>query len=225
MLSNLRLFRKYNTINHSTFLRDDSIFRQKMCCHSEMTEGELIKLIPLTHGHLDELWEAGKYPEIWAHTTNKIYQIKDMKKYIDTALDSQELGQSIPYVIYDKRAQSIVGSTRYYNIDLKNYNLDIGYTWITPKFQKSYVNTETKLIMLRQAFGIWSTIRVGFRIGPENTPSLKAVERLGAKKEGVLRNTLILENNKLRDSVCFSIIDSEWEEIKINLENKVKTYL
>ena len=140
---------------------------------------------------------------------------------MDKALETKEKGTAIPYVIKDKYSNTLVGSTRYYNVDTSNYHMDLGYTWITPKFQKSYVNTESKLLMLRQAFEKWNAIRVGFGVGPNNIISQKSIERLGAIREGVLRNRMILETNKIRDTVTFSIVDSEWESVKKKLEDKI----
>jgi RimJ/RimL family protein N-acetyltransferase len=209
----------------SQFVRNDLIFKQKMKVESILVEGKFVKLLPLQLSHLDELFEAGKFPQIWQFNTNNITTKDHMKKYIEKALEGKEKGSVIPYVIIDKKSNELVGSTRYYNIDITNYNLDIGYTWITPSYQKSYVNTESKILMLSQAFGKWSTIRVGFRIGPNNLISQKSVEKLGATKEGILRNALILETNKLRDSVIFSILDSEWEGIKKKLEDKINKFI
>ena len=217
----MKTFYKIKVKNISNFVRKDLIFKQHMKVDSKVVEGKFIKLIPLDHNHLDELYEAGKYPEIWQFNTNNIQTKDHMKKYVDKALEAKNKGTAIPYVLFDKASKSLVGSTRYYNIDYINYHLDLGFTWITPKFQKSYVNAESKLLMLSQAFEKWNTIRVGFRIGPNNINSQKSVEKLGATREGILRNVMILETNKLRDSVIFSIIDEEWENTKKNLEDKV----
>lgn len=205
----------------SEFIRKDIIFKQKMSVNSNIVEGKFIKLIPLELNHLDELYESGKYPQIWQYNTNNIQSKDHMKAYILKALEAKEKGVAIPYVLLDKASNSLVGSTRFYNIDLTNYHLDLGFTWITPKFQKSYVNAESKYLMLSQAFERWNAIRVGFRIGPNNIISQKSVENLGAVREGVLRNVMILETNKLRDSVVLSIIDSEWEGVKKKLEDKI----
>lgn len=205
----------------SEFIRKDIIFKQKMSVNSNIVEGKFIKLIPLELYHLDELYESGKDPQIWQYNINNIQSKDHMKAYILKALEGKEKGAAIPYVLLDKASNSLVGSTRFYNIDLTNYHLDLGYTWITPKFQKSYVNAESKFLMLSQAFERWNAIRVGFRIGPNNIISQKSVENLGAVREGILRNVMILETNKLRDSVVLSILDSEWEGVKKKLEDKI----
>jgi RimJ/RimL family protein N-acetyltransferase len=215
------MLQRVNLKNFSQFIRNDIIFKQKMKVDSTMIEGRFIKLIPLELKHLDELYEAGKYPQIWQFNTSNIQTKDQMKKYIEKALEGKDKGVAIPYVLFDKISNSLVGSTRYYNIDTSNYHLDLGYTWITPSFQKSYVNTESKLLMLGQAFEKWNAIRVGFRVGPNNIISQKSVEKLGASREGILRNVMILETNKLRDSVIFSILDSEWEGVKKKLEDKI----
>jgi RimJ/RimL family protein N-acetyltransferase len=214
-------FTKFKINYFSEYKRNESIFTQKMKCEHGILQGTHIKIIPLDYSHLDDLYEAGRFPEIWQYNTGNVTCTYDMKKYIDKAMDAKTKGLALPYVIHDKNSNSLVGSTRFYNIDYLNYHMDLGYTWITPKFQRSYVNSESKLLMLGQAFEKWNAIRVGFRVSPKNIISQNSVERLGAKREGVLRNVMILEDKKLRDSVCFSILDSEWQDVKNKLLEKL----
>jgi RimJ/RimL family protein N-acetyltransferase len=114
-----------------------------------------------------------------------------------------------------------VGSTRFGNIDPVNRRAEIGWTWINPAWQRTAINTEAKLLMLTHAFEVWKCIRVELKTDANNEQSRKAIARIGAREEGTLRNHMITETGRFRDSVYFSIIDSEWESIKTKLASKL----
>jgi RimJ/RimL family protein N-acetyltransferase len=146
----------------------------------------------------------------------------DMRHYVETALEDFERKVSLPFVTIEKSSNKIVGSTRFGNIDVKNLRAEVGWTWINPEWQRSYVNTEAKLLMLAHAFEVWECVRVEFKTDVLNAKSRNAILGIGAKQEGVLRRHMITETGRFRDSVYFSVIDSEWEAVKTNLQDKLK---
>jgi len=180
-------------------------------------DGMFVQLAPLEKGHFDEFLEIGMDPELWRWTGNIVKTRDDLKRYVDIALADRDRGDSLPLVTRDKASARIVGSTRFGNIDTTNRKAEIGWTWINPRWQRTYVNTEAKLLMLTHAFEVWKCIRVELKTDANNEKSQNAMLRIGAKKEGTLRNHMITESGRFRDSVYFSIIDSEWESVRSNL--------
>jgi RimJ/RimL family protein N-acetyltransferase len=185
-------------------------------------DGEYVRLEPLCFEHLEQLCIVGLEKSLWTLTTTVMENFGDMRNYVETALKDFEQKVSLPFVTIEKSSNKIVGSTRFGNIDVKNLKAEIGWTWINPKWQRSFVNTEAKLLMLTHAFDIWECIRVEFKTDVLNEKSRNAILRIGAKEEGILRRHMITETGRYRDSVYFSIIDLEWETVKANLQNKLK---
>ena len=140
-----------------------------------------------------------------------------MYGYASSALDDQQKGIALPFITRDRATSRIVGSTRFGNIDTANRRAEIGWTWVAPSWQRTYVNTEAKLLMLMHAFETWNCIRVEFKTDALNERSRQALARIGAYEEGIFRNHMITETGRFRDSVYFSIIDSEWPSVKKNL--------
>ena len=128
----------------------------------------------------------------------------------------------MPFVIRENFSGNIVGSTRYCNVDAANKRLEIGYTWYAKRVQRTAINTECKLMLLRHAFEDLHCNAVEFRTDWFNQPSQRAIERLGAKRDGVLRNHTILPNGRVRDTVVYSILDSEWNGVRQNLTFKLE---
>lgn len=187
-------------------------------------EGKSVKLAPLESDHLEELWEVAADDSLWLWTANIIKSKEDLRGYIETALDEFEKKVSLPFVTIEKSTNKIVGSTRFGNIDTKNRRAEIGWTWINPKWQRSFVNTEAKLLMLTHAFEIWRCARVELKTDALNEKSRNAILRLGAKEEGILRRHQITDAGRFRDTVYFSIIDSEWQTVKANLTDKLRSF-
>ena len=185
-------------------------------------EGSHVRLEPLAPGHLDALCEAGLDPELWKITMTLIRSRHEMNQYILTAFNEQREGRSLPFAIIEKQSGKAIGSTRYGNIDIVNKRVEIGWTWIGRKWQRTAVNTETKYLLLTYAFETLGCIRVEFKTDSLNNQSRHALLRIGAKEEGILRNHMIAPGGRLRHSVYFSIIDSEWPEAKKNLEQKLR---
>jgi RimJ/RimL family protein N-acetyltransferase len=158
---------------------------------------------------------------LWRWTPKKIKNADDMKRYVETALDEQRREVTLPFATVEKSSDEIVGSTRFLNIDANNRRAEIGATWITPTRQRSFINTEAKLLMLTHAFEIWNAVRVELKTDALNAQSRKAIERLGAVEEGTFRQHLFTDEGRLRDTVYYSILDSEWRKVKENLQNKL----
>jgi RimJ/RimL family protein N-acetyltransferase len=185
-------------------------------------EGNHVRLDPLSSAHADSLIAAAGDGELWNSTFTVVPSRATISDYIESALDGQAQGRELPFVILQKSSGLVVGSTRFYNIDHENRSLEIGYTWLAAKAQRTAVNTETKLLLLAHAFENWHCIRVALVTDVRNRQSQEAILRLGAKQEGTLRNHLIMPNGRYRDSVCFSIIEAEWPEVRAQLEAKLK---
>lgn len=196
-----------------------------ICCmkiESVILDGKYVRLEPLSLKHLDELCAVGLEKSLWTLTSNVMENFGDMRHYVETALKEFERKVSLPFVTIEKSSGKIIGSTRFGNIDAKNLKAEIGWTWITQEWQRSYINTEAKFLMLSHAFEVWECVRVEFKTDALNEKSRNAILRIGAKQEGILRRHMITETGRFRDSVYFSIIDSEWEMVKTNLQSKLK---
>ncbi len=179
--------------------------------------------MPLRLEHLDALYEAASDESLWLWTTNVIKTKDDLQRYVETALDEFDRKVSLPFVTIENSSKKIVGSTRFGNLDATNRKVEIGWTWINPLWQRSFINTEAKLLMLTHAFEIWKCVRVEFKTDVLNEKSRKALARLGAKEEGVLRQHMITDAGRLRDTVYFSVIDKEWQNVKANLSAKLRS--
>lgn len=184
-------------------------------------ENDFVRLEPLGIEHLDALCEVGLVEELWRLIPVQIDSREAMRNYIETALDEQKRGVSLPFATVEKSSNKVVGSTRFGNIDAKNLRAEIGWTWIAPAWQKTFVNTNAKLLMLTHAFETWKCIRVELKTDVLNEKSRRAILRLGAKQEGIFRQHVICESGRLRDSVYFSILDNEWQDVKENLLRKL----
>ena len=186
-------------------------------------EGVRVRLEPLGLAHHADLCEAGLHEDLWRLIPTLISTADDMKDYILTALDEQEKGISLPFATVEKTSGKAIGSTRFGNIDVPNKKTEIGWTWISPDWQRTFVNTEAKYLMLRHAFETWNCNRVELKTDSLNERSRNAILRLGAKQEGIFRQHIVTYSGRLRDSVYFSIINTEWPEVKAKLEEKLKT--
>jgi len=180
--------------------------------------GRHVRLEPLSMDHFDRLWAIGQDPDLWMWTPYHITTPDKMRTYIQAALDAQAMGAALPFVTIWQATDEIVGSTRFGNIDAPNRRAEIGWTWIDRRWQRTPVNTEAKYLMLQHAFEVWHCIRVEFKTDELNLRSQQAIERLGARREGVFRHHMIVEGGRLRNSVYFSIIDDEWPAVKARLQ-------
>ena len=184
-------------------------------------EGKYVRLEPLSLSHHQALSEIGLDESIWRWSPAPLSTADDMRAYIEEALAWQERGGALPFATIEKSSGIAVGSTRYGNIEMENRRLEIGWTWIAPRWQRTAVNTEAKYLMLSHAFEKLGCMRVEFKTDSLNERSRNAILRLGAKEEGTFRNHMTTSSGRIRHSVFFSIIDSEWPQIKANLEEKL----
>ncbi|HVS82168.1 MAG TPA: GNAT family N-acetyltransferase [Pyrinomonadaceae bacterium] len=205
-------------------------------------EGQHVRLEPLSLLHEESLIAAASDGELWNSTVTIVPSRANMAAYIEAALHGQAQGDELPFVIIrkassdvarsgalarasarapDTRAMgdtdTVVGTTRFYEIKPIDRRVAIGYTWLSASAQRTAVNTESKLLLLTHAFEHWRCIRIEFITDVLNQQSRTAILRLGAKEEGTLRRHMIMPGGRIRDSVCFSIITEEWPEVKARL--------
>ncbi len=192
-----------------------------MNIHPITLDGRGVRLEPLTQAHHAQLCEIGLDDELWRLTTTIIRTSEDMKKYIAAAVKDFSEGKALPFAIIEKSTNKAVGSTRFGNIETTHRRVEIGWTWIARQWQRTFINTETKYLLLSHAFETLGCIRVEFKTDSTNSRSRDALIRIGAKEEGVFRNHMIVPGGRIRHSVYFSIIDSEWNEVKRELEKKL----
>jgi N-acetyltransferase len=178
--------------------------------------GEHARLEPLSHDHLAGLVEAVKDGELFKLWYTFVPKPEDMTKEIDRRLGLQKAGSMLPFTVFDA-AGKIAGMSTYMNIDAANRRVEIGSTWYARRVQRTPLNTQCKLLLLAHAFEGVDCIAVEFRTHFFNQQSRKAIERLGAKQDGILRNHQVAPNGTLRDTVVFSIIASEWPTVKAHL--------
>jgi RimJ/RimL family protein N-acetyltransferase len=186
-------------------------------------EGRFVRLEPLSLSHLAQLCEVAFDEEIWRYMNSVMEKPEDLKEYVETAVRWQAEGTALPFATIDKASGRAVGSTRFGAIDTVNRHMEIGWTWLARDYQRTYVNTEAKYLMLGHAFEDLSCLRVEFKTDSLNEKSRQALARIGAIEEGTFRNHMIMPGGRIRHSVYFSIIDTEWPEVKASLEEKLKS--
>jgi RimJ/RimL family protein N-acetyltransferase len=184
-------------------------------------QGQHIHLEPLTLEHHAALCDIGLDAELWRWIPAPVKSREDMLDYIRLALQWQSDGTALPFATVEQSTGRVVGSTRYMNIDKPNRHVEIGATWIGRPWQRTAVNTEAKYLMLRHAFETLGCFRVELKTDVLNQQSRKAILRIGASQEGIFRKHVLCADGRLRDSVYFSIIDSEWPGVKARLEEKL----
>jgi RimJ/RimL family protein N-acetyltransferase len=185
-------------------------------------EGRGVRLEPLAASHHAALCEVGLDPELWRLIPYQASTPDEMRSYISSALEAQAAGTAIPFATVEKASGRVIGSTRFMNIDVANRRVEIGSTWIAKPWQRSAINTEAKYLMLRHAFETLGCIRVELKTDALNQRSRQAMLRIGAREEGTLRQHMVTWSGRLRDTVYYSILDSEWPGVKANLEAKLK---
>lgn len=183
--------------------------------------GKTVELQPLQKEHAAQLVQAAADGELWNMKVTVIPGPDTVAQYIATALEGRANQTVMPFVIVRRDTGQIVGSTRFWKIDLANRKMEIGHTWLGSSTQRSGINTEAKLLLLTHAFEALQAIRVQFTTDELNEKSRAAILRIGAKQEGIVRNERIMPDGRKRNSVRFSIIDTEWDEVKAMLQQKM----
>lgn len=217
--------------------RDQKIGKElecKKCDEPEMTsplnitvqltlQGSAVSLQPLRRDHAALFWDVAKEnaEDIFRWIPYSMRTLEDFQQMVEKAFAEQERGQSVVFATVERASHRIIGSTRFMNIDGSNRRVEIGSTWIAPAWQRTSINTEAKYLMLRHAFEVWNCIRVELKTDALNQKSRNAILRLGAKEEGLFRKHLITWTGRVRDTVYFSILDTEWPQVKAQLESKL----
>lgn len=190
-----------------------------------LLEGHHVRLEPLTQQHLPALVEVGLDPELWRWTTTRATTPEAMAGYVDAALAEAAAGRAFPFATVERSSGQVVGSTRYGAIDRGNRRVEIGWTWLAAPWQRSALNTEAKLLMLRHAFEVMGCIRVELKTDVLNERSRTAIRRLGAVEEGILRHHIVVEGGRIRDTVYYSILAGEWPGVRDGLESRLRRAL
>ena len=184
-------------------------------------EGEHATLAPLSRDHGPALAEAVKDGTLWTLWYTTVPTPETMAANIEERLAKRELGSMLPFTVIDRATGEPVGMTTYMNIDAPHRRVEIGSTWYRQAVQRTAINTECKLMLLRHAFETLDCIAVEFRTHFFNQQSRRAIERLGAKLDGILRNQTRMPNGTLRDTCVYSIIASEWPTVKAHLQSRL----
>jgi RimJ/RimL family protein N-acetyltransferase len=184
--------------------------------------GEAVRLEPLSLDHLDALAQAGSHADMFRFVTGCGPNLEEMRAFIEGALELQRSGSALPFATIHSASGRPIGSTRFGNIVPEHKRVEIGWTWITPPFQRTAVNTEAKYLMLRYAFEELGCNRVELKTDALNARSRAAILRIGAKEEGTLRSHMVNADGTLRDTVYFSVIAPEWPEVAENLLAKLR---
>ena len=186
-------------------------------------EGAVVRLEPVGCEHTALFWEAakGSVDDIFRWIPYSMKTPEDFNRFVAKLLEEEQRGESVPFATVERSSGQVIGSTRYMNIDRVNRRVEIGSTWIAPEWQRTVVNTEAKYLMLKHAFDVWGCVRVELKTDALNQKSRNAILRLGAKEEGTLRKYLVTWTGRIRDTVYFSILDTEWPAVKAGLEEKL----
>jgi len=204
-----------------SLIKSHKVITMKLSPSIELSS-DLVKLVPLGSQHLAQFYEAGKDPILWRWAPP--HQCRDLataKTWLDQSLAKVAAGEHVAFAIFDRQSGEMVGSTRYCSIDTENKGIEIGFTFITPKFQRSYINTHAKYLLLTHAFEQLGVMRVQFRTHQDNHKSRNAIARLGASFEGVVRNQRMLVDGERRHTAQFSITDDDWPQVKRKLAAKL----
>lgn len=181
--------------------------------------GKHVRLEPMTEAHVPGLAEIGVHQTFWGFMLyGEMNTVDDMRNWVSDILSRAEKGTDLPFAAIHLASGRVAGATRYLNIMPKDRGLEIGGTWYGTEFQRTPVNTECKYLLLKHAFETLGCIRVQLKTDLRNERSQKAIERIGAVREGVLRNHMILPDGRIRHSVFYSILDTEWQGVKKRLE-------
>ncbi len=183
---------------------------------------DIVTLSPMTMTQVDEFYEAGKPDKIWQWTPpHKCKSLATATRWVETGLSAVERKEQVMFAIIDNATGRFVGSTRYLSIDVVNSTVEIGYTWINPDFQRTHINSNCKLLLLKHAFEELGAVRVQLRTHKRNQKSRNAISRLGMSFEGIFRHSVLLSTGEYRDTAMFSMVRDEWPSAKQRLEARI----
>lgn len=177
-------------------------------------QGPQVRLVPLSLDHLDALCAIGLDEELWRWTGGRIETADEMRAYIERALARED---ALPFATTLRETGEVVGCTRFGNIAPEHRRVEIGWTWVARKWQRTFVNTEAKFLMLRHAFETWKCHRVEIVTHARNEASRQAIERIGATLEGILRRHRVQPDGTIRDTALYAIVDGDWAEVRADL--------
>lgn len=183
-----------------------------------------VRLAPLTLAHTEALTAAARDGELWNLRVTSVPEPDQTAAYIQTALDGLAAGHRVPFVVIDEASDKVIGSTSYHDIIAPVARLEIGFTWYAKTYQRTHVNTACKLMLMTHAFETLGAGVVGWRTDNFNHASQRAIERLGAKKDGVIRHHALRRDGTVRDTVMYSVIAGEWPEIRAHLLSQLKNH-
>jgi RimJ/RimL family protein N-acetyltransferase len=185
-------------------------------------EGRYVRLEPLSMQHAAGLAEVGLDADLWTWIPTPVRTPDEMRVYVQIALGEQANASALPFALIERASGRTIGSTRYANIERVHHRVEIGWTWVARQWQRSAINTEAKYLLLRHAFETLKCIRVELKTDSLNERSRAAILRIGAQEEGTFRNHMITASGRIRHTVYFSILDSEWPDVKARLEAKIR---
>jgi len=183
-----------------------------------------IRLEPLGPQHEEGLIKAASDGQLWKLRVTSVPEPENTAKYIQAALDGQKQGHMLAFAVIHEPSGEVIGTTRYHDIVPPVARLEIGFTWYAAKWQKTHVNTTCKLLLLQHAFETLGARVVGWRTDNFNFASQRAIERLGAKRDGVIRGHALRRDGTIRDTVMYSVTSGEWPEVKAHLNYLLTKY-
>jgi RimJ/RimL family protein N-acetyltransferase len=184
--------------------------------------GDHIRLEPMRPGHAPALLEAGRDQAIWSWMPARPLTAESMDRWLEKAVQAESQGREYPFVVIRLADNRVIGSTRYLDVQADDRAVEIGWTWYSPDSWGGVVNPEAKYLLMRHAFDDWHAIRVALKTDINNLHSQAAIKKLGARYEGTLRNQRIRPDGSYRDTVIFSVIESEWPTVKASLEERLR---
>ena len=184
-------------------------------------EGPRLRLEPLSEAHAAALSAVGLDEELWRWIPTPVRTPDEMAAYVTFALREQSRGAALPFAVVEKSSDRVIGSTRYGAIEPVHRRVEIGWTWLARPWHRTATNTEAKYLLLRHAFEALGCIRVELKTDLLNERSRAAIRRIGAREEGILRNHMITASGRIRHTVYYSIVDSEWPDVKASLERRL----
>ena len=185
-------------------------------------EGRIVRLEPMSLDHVEGLARVSGDPATWRWTTGRPMDLEGMRRWVELALTNRDAGTEHPWVTVDRASGQPIGSSRYLNIVLEHRRLEIGWTWVTPTWQRRGANREAKLLMVGHAFEHLGCMRVEFKTDALNAQSRAALTGIGATFEGIFRRHMVMPDGRIRDSAYFSIIEEEWPAVKAALAASVE---
>jgi len=184
-------------------------------------EGRHVRLEPLRRGHAAELWPAASEADLWRYMTVEVRTPEDLERWVASRVADGEGGTALPFLQRDARTGQAIGSTSLFDADARHRRIEIGHTWLAASHRRTAANTEAKLLLLTHAFERLGALRVQLKTDARNLRSQAAIARLGAVREGVLRQHMVLPDGYVRDTVMFSILDREWPAVRERLRARL----